>query len=89
MRFGRRNLEISHAKKEMFPQEGHTKKDVVGYYHTIGKVLLKHIHKRALTLERYPNGITGKRLVQQQADESFDAAVLVHRHPDLLTAEHR
>lgn len=52
-------LELSNLDKLMFPQSGFTKADVIDYYIRISKYLLPHVHKRAITLKRFPNGIEG------------------------------
>lgn len=88
MKVGRRNLEISHADKIMFPQQGYTKEEVVEYYHKISPVLLRHIRDRAVTLQRYPEGIDSDGFVQQEAAEYFDTAVgrasLTHKNGKVI-----
>jgi bifunctional non-homologous end joining protein LigD len=50
-------LELSNLDKPMFPDSGFTKANVIDYYIRIAKYLLPHLHNRAITLKRYPNGV--------------------------------
>ena len=72
---GNQNIEISHAEKILFPKIGLSKGDVAIYYQKISRWLLHHIHDRALTLERYPEGIEEKGFFQQEAADHFDETI--------------
>jgi bifunctional non-homologous end joining protein LigD len=52
-----RKLAVSNLQKVLYPSTGFTKGQVIDYYIAIGPVLLPHLHKRALTLKRYPDGV--------------------------------
>jgi bifunctional non-homologous end joining protein LigD len=52
-----RTLEVSNLDKVLYPESGFTKGDLIEYYRQIGPVLLPHLHGRALTLKRYPDGV--------------------------------
>ena len=54
-----RKLPVSNLDKVLYPAAGFTKGDVINYYIKIAPVLLPHLHGRALTLKRYPEGIGG------------------------------
>jgi bifunctional non-homologous end joining protein LigD len=41
----------------MFPEAGHTKGDVLGFYERISPYLLPHLRDRPITLERLPDGL--------------------------------
>jgi len=56
---GGRKLKVSNLQKVLYPKAGFTKADVIDYYVRISPVLLPHLHNRALTLKRYPNGVEG------------------------------
>ncbi len=57
---GGRQLKLSNFDKVLYPEAGFTKGQVIDYYTRIAPVLLPHLHQRALTLKRYPNGVDGK-----------------------------
>ena len=53
---GGRQLKLSNFDKVLYPEAGFTKGQVIDYYSRIAPALLPHLHQRALTLKRYPNG---------------------------------
>lgn len=52
-----RRMTVSNLQKVLYPATGFTKGDVIDYYTAVGPVLLPHLHKRALTMKRYPDGV--------------------------------
>jgi bifunctional non-homologous end joining protein LigD len=71
IKVGRRAIEISNPDKLMFPDDGITKRDLVDYYLNIADVMLPEIKGRLLTMERFPNGIDGKRFYQKDMSDYF------------------
>jgi bifunctional non-homologous end joining protein LigD len=57
---GGRQLKLSNFEKVLYPESGFTKGQVIDYYTRIAPALLPHLHQRALTLKRYPNGVDGQ-----------------------------
>jgi len=55
-----RQLKLSNFDKVLYPEAGFTKGQVIDYYTRIAPALLPHLHQRALTLKRYPNGVDGQ-----------------------------
>ncbi len=51
-----RKLSLSNLEKDLYPSYGFTKAHVLEYYRRIAGVILPHLHDRALTLKRYPDG---------------------------------
>jgi bifunctional non-homologous end joining protein LigD len=54
-----RTLELTHLDRVLYPEAGFTKSQAIDYYARIAPVLLPHLAGRAMTLKRYPNGVTG------------------------------
>lgn len=52
-------LEVSNLDKVLYPATGFTKGDLINYYVRVAPVLLPHLHDRALTMKRYPDGVRG------------------------------
>jgi bifunctional non-homologous end joining protein LigD len=67
IRAGRRLVEVTHPDKKLFAG-GATKLDLARYYEQIAGTMLPHLSRRPLTLERYPEGTGGQRVMQQHAD---------------------
>src|SRR5215217_6044037 len=57
---GGRRLRLSHLRKVLYPAAGTTKAHVLDYYARIAPTLLPHLHCRAMTLKRYPDGVAGR-----------------------------
>lgn len=62
-----RNLKLSNLEKVLYPATGFTKKDVIDYYARIAPALLPHLHGRALTRKRYPDGVDGEPFFEKNA----------------------
>lgn len=62
-----RELRITNWEKVLYPETGFTKGDLVAFYARIAPVLLPHLHDRALTLKRYPNGVDQQYFYEKQS----------------------
>jgi len=58
---------FSNLGKVFWPEEGHTKGDLIEYYRRISPWLLPYLEDRLLVLARYPDGIKGKSFFQKDA----------------------
>jgi bifunctional non-homologous end joining protein LigD len=61
-----RKVRLSNPDKVFFPDDGYTKGDLVQYYSAIAPLLLPHLAGRALSMSRYPDGITGNTFYEKQ-----------------------
>jgi bifunctional non-homologous end joining protein LigD len=61
-----RTLSLSNLDKVFYPEVGFTKGQVIDYYTRIAPAVLAHLRGRALTLKRYPNGVTGAYFYEKQ-----------------------
>ncbi len=68
---GGHTIELSNLDKVLFPKDGITKGDVIKYYEAIAPKMLPHIHHRALSLNRYPDGIEGESWFQKNTPDYF------------------
>lgn len=55
----------------MFPDDGITKGDLAAYYEEIAPVMLPHIRRRPITMERYHRGITAPGFFQKDVSKGF------------------
>jgi bifunctional non-homologous end joining protein LigD len=76
-----RTLELSNLDKVLYPQVGFTKGEVIDYYTRIAPVLLPHLHDRALTRIRYPNGVTGGSFFEKNSPAATPSWVRVETLP--------
>lgn len=52
-----KRVALSHLEKDLYPAYGFPKSRVLEYYRAVAPALLPHLHDRALTLKRYPEGV--------------------------------
>ena len=64
---------ISHPEKVMFPDDGISKGELASYYETVADVMLPHIRRRPVTMERYPSGIGKSGFMQKNVTKGFPA----------------
>ncbi len=62
----KRRLKVSNLQKVFWPDADITKGDLLRYYVSVAPAILPVVEDRPLTLERYPNGITGEMFYQQR-----------------------
>lgn len=71
IRVNGRDVKITRPGKVLFPDDGITKRDLIDYYRRIAPWILPQIRERPLTLERFPDGIRGARIIQKSAARYF------------------
>ncbi|QLH23024.1 non-homologous end-joining DNA ligase [Streptomyces sp. Rer75] len=71
VRAGRHTVEISRPEKVLFPDDGITKSDLVDHYHAVSRLMVPQLRDRPLMMERHPDGIGGKPLMQKNAPDYF------------------
>lgn len=67
---GGRRIALTHRDKVLFP-DGITKGDLIAYYRRIAPCALPHFRNRALTMERYPEGIAKPGFFQKNIPAGF------------------
>lgn len=62
---------ITHPEKILFPGEGITKGELASYYEAIAPVMLPHLRRRPITMERYHRGIGSQGFFQKDVSKGF------------------
>jgi bifunctional non-homologous end joining protein LigD len=62
---------ITHPEKVLFPADGITKGELASYYEQIAPVMLPHIRRRPITMERYHRGIGVPGFFQKDVSKGF------------------
>jgi bifunctional non-homologous end joining protein LigD len=62
---------ITHPGKVLFPDDGITKGEVAAYYGAVASVMLPHVRRRPVTMERFPSGIGDKGFLQKNVVKGF------------------
>jgi len=71
LQVGRQIVRITRPEKVLFPEDGIDKHQLVEYYEHVAGTMLPYLRDRPVTMERYPDGIHGPRLIQKQAASYF------------------
>ncbi|MFI5931071.1 non-homologous end-joining DNA ligase [Actinoplanes sp. NPDC051494] len=61
-----RPVRLSSPDKVVFPQQGYTKRDVFEYYLAVGDGIMRALHDRPTTLQRFPDGLDGETFFQKR-----------------------
>ncbi|MDT8324359.1 MAG: non-homologous end-joining DNA ligase [Bacteroidota bacterium] len=69
--YGRHRIELSNEDKIFFPDVGMTKGDLIGYYEKAADWLLPRLKDRPLTLQRFPDGVSGEGFYQKNKADYF------------------
>jgi bifunctional non-homologous end joining protein LigD len=67
-------VEVKRPAKELFP--GITKLDVAEYFAAVGDDMVRHLRDRPLNLDRYPDGIGGRKLFTQAIPGHFPESLV-------------
>jgi len=68
---GRITVALSNTQKVLFPGEGITKGDLVGYYHGMAGLMLPLLRDRPVSMTRFPDGIASEPIVQKNVPSYF------------------
>jgi len=60
-------LTLTNLDKVFYPKAGFTKAEVIHYHVQIAPYLLPHLHDRAITMKRYPDGVDGEYFYEKEA----------------------
>lgn len=62
---------ITHPEKILFPDDGITKGELASYYEMIAPVMLPHLRRRPITMERFHRGIGAPGFFQKDVVKGF------------------
>ena len=66
---GERVVKVTNPDKVLFPDAGHTKRDLVDYYVAVGEGIVRALLERPTQLRRFPDGIQGEQIYQKRVPE--------------------
>lgn len=64
-----KTIKLSKLEKNLWPEQGYTKADLIYYYNAIAAFILPHLQDRPLVFTRYPDGIESKFFYQKNAPD--------------------
>lgn len=71
IKVGRYAVEITHPERIVFPKSGITKQDLIDYYVSIAPIMMPHLDDRLISMQRFPQGISGEGFFQKDAADYF------------------
>jgi len=69
LEIGQRLVKLTNPDKVLFPEAGHTKRDLVDYYVAVGEGIVRALYERPTQLRRFPDGIHGEAIYQKRVPE--------------------
>ncbi|MFI2200339.1 non-homologous end-joining DNA ligase [Streptomyces sp. NPDC020192] len=81
IRVGDRRVPLSNPDKELFPDDGITKAELIDYYRAVARPMLTHLKDRPLVMERYPDGYGGKSFYHKDVPDYFPDWIRTVRVP--------
>src|SRR4029078_2603367 len=66
---GSRTVKVTNPDKVLFPDAGHTKRDLFAYSRAVGEGIVRALRERPTQLRRFPDGITGEQIYQKRVPE--------------------
>ena len=73
MKFNSHEIEISNREKVFFPEVELTKGDLIDYYADIAEVMVPHLKRYPVSLQRFPDGVDGEGWYAKDAQDYFPA----------------
>jgi bifunctional non-homologous end joining protein LigD len=71
IRMGRNTIEADNLDKVFFPEAGLTKGDLLEYYKRIADTMLPYVRDRAVSMQRFPDGISGEGFYHKETPDYF------------------
>ena len=69
LEIGSRIVKLTSPDKVLFPEAGHTKRDLADYYLSVGDGIVRALYDRPTQLRRFPDGIGGEAIYQKRVPE--------------------
>jgi bifunctional non-homologous end joining protein LigD len=73
MSSGAEAVSITHPEKVLFPTDGITKGEMADYYRRVGPIMVPHIARRPITMERFHRGIGEEGFYQKSVTKGYPA----------------
>lgn len=81
MKIGGHEIDISNRDKLFFPDSELTKGDLIDYYEQIADVMLPHMHRYGVSLQRFPDGIKSSGFYNKDAPDYFPEWINTFKFP--------
>jgi bifunctional non-homologous end joining protein LigD len=81
MKINGHHIEISNRDKVFFPEAGITKGNIIDYYAEIADIMVPHLEKYGVTMQRFPDGLKGKGFFNKNTPDYFPGWIKTFKFP--------
>lgn len=71
MKIGGHNIDISNRDKVFFPDAGLTKGDIIDYYEQTADIIVPHMRRYGVSMQRFPEGLKGESFYNKDTPDYF------------------
>jgi bifunctional non-homologous end joining protein LigD len=81
LKIGGHTIDISSRDKLFFPEAGLTKGDLIDYYQQVAGVMVPHMKRYGVSMQRFPDGLQGEGFYTKDAPDYFPAWIKTIKIP--------
>jgi bifunctional non-homologous end joining protein LigD len=81
MKINGHEIDISNRDKVFFPDAGVTKGDIIDYYGEIANVMVPHLERYGVSMQRMPDGLNGPGFYNKDVPEHFPDWIKTFKFP--------
>lgn len=81
MKISRHKINLSNQDKVFFPDAGLTKGDVVHYYEQIADIMVPHMKRYGVSMQRFPEGLKGESFFNKDTPDYFPDWISTFKFP--------
>lgn len=71
MKIDGHDIDVQHLDKVFFPEVGLTKGDLMDYYDAVADVMVPHMRRYPVSMQRFPDGLAGKGFYNKNTPDYF------------------
>jgi bifunctional non-homologous end joining protein LigD len=71
MQINGHDIDVQHLDKVFFPKVGLTKGDLLDYYKAVSDVMVPHLRRYPISMQRFPDGLAGKGFYNKDTPDYF------------------
>ena len=81
MKIDGHTIDLSNLDKVFFPDAGLTKADVIDYYEQVAEIMIPHMQRYGVNMQRFPDGLQGESFYNKDAPDYFPDWIPTVRFP--------
>jgi bifunctional non-homologous end joining protein LigD len=81
MKIDGHEIDVQHLDKVFFPKVGLTKGDLMDYYGAVAEVMVPHMQRYPVSMQRFPDGLKGKGFYNKDTPDYFPSWIKTVNFP--------